>query len=76
MKKILSIGSLLFAAAAAIPVFAYALTSNIVIPSSTVPDIESYASSMFSNFGSLIALITGVILAGILIEIVIGSMRK
>ena len=77
MKKIIIKISALISAAALLPAFAYAqMTSNITIPSSTVPNIESYASSMFSNFSTVIELIAGVILAGILIEIIIGSMRK
>jgi hypothetical protein len=71
MKKIiLVISSLAF-----LPVFAFAQTATIQLPSNFTADILSQATALLGSLGSYVTLIIGVLLALVVIEFVIGAIR-
>jgi len=51
-------------------------TSTIQLPTSLVADIITQVTALLSNFSGYITLILGVILAAVVIEILIHSLRK
>lgn len=50
-------------------------TSTIEMPAGMVGGILQQVSGIITNFGPLIALITGVLLAAVVVEIIISAIR-
>jgi hypothetical protein len=48
----------------------------IELPSTFVASTTGFVSELFGDISPVITLIIGVLLAGLLIEIIVGSMRK
>jgi hypothetical protein len=51
-------------------------TTTINLPSGFVSDILNNANALFSSFSGYITLIIGIILAAVVIEILIGVLRR
>jgi len=51
-------------------------TTTINLPSGFVGDILNNANALFSSFSGYITLIIGIILAAVVIEILIGVLRR
>ena len=77
MKKLFIISTTFFAALAlAQSAFAMTIPSNIVtLPDTAAADIFGIVGTLFTNFWPIIAIITGVILAGLVIEIAVHAIR-
>jgi len=52
------------------------MATTINLPSGFVGDILSNANALFSSFSGYITLIIGIILAAVVIEILIGVLRR
>jgi len=48
----------------------------ITLPANFATDVASSTSDMISSFSPLLILIIGVLLVGVVIEIIIGALRK
>ena len=51
------------------------MLSLIVLPNDFVANIASSSNDMISSFANYITLIIGVVLAGLIIEMIIGAIR-